>query len=145
MDGRFVGRHSTIYGGKHKEVVMAKSTVRVGILASLLLGCGIASADSVILRDGRHIRGKFSGGTQGVIAFSVGGTTQYYDTRNVLAMTFGDETENQESPEQQQVVPILPNNSYLRPNKTTPPEATNSKVKHTSYIPDKNQPRLTKQ
>ena len=116
---------------------MRISTVGLAIVGSLTLACGIASADSVILRDGRHVRGKFSGGTQGVIAFSVGGTTQYYDVRNVLAMTFGEEAENQANPEQEQVVPILPNNSYLRPNKSTPSKGTSSKVTRTKYVPHK--------
>ncbi len=106
----------------------------LGVLASVLLSCSVAAADSVILRDGRHIRGRFSGGTQGVIAFSVGATTQYYDVRNVLAMTFGDEVESQGNPEQEQVQPIMPDSSYLRPNKTAPSKTATSKLKRASYV-----------
>ena len=65
------------------------------LAAAMFLGLllGSASADSIALRDGRHVRGKFAGGTQGVIAFSVAGATQYYDVRDILVMTFEDEGE----------------------------------------------------
>jgi hypothetical protein len=124
---------------------MKISALRLAIVGSVVLASSAASADSVILRDGRHIRGKFSGGTQGVIAFSIGGTTQYYDVRNVLAMTFGEEVESQGNPEQEQVVPILPNNSYLRPNKTAPAPAPTSKVRHTNYVSRKAQTQENRQ
>ena len=55
-----------------------------------------ALGDSIALRDGRVVQGKFAGGTQGVIAFSVNGATQYYDVRNILVMIFeGDESDAQ--------------------------------------------------
>jgi len=72
--------------------------------AFLLLGLlsSLSRADSLTLRDGRHIQGKFSGGTQGVIAFSVGGATQYYEVSNVLVMTFDVEgSDLQTAPGQQ--------------------------------------------
>jgi hypothetical protein len=70
----------------------------------LLLGLfpTLSHADSLTLRDGRHVQGKFSGGTQGVIAFSVGGATQYYEVSNVLVMTFDAEgSDLQTAPAQQ--------------------------------------------
>jgi hypothetical protein len=70
-----------------------------GLLSSL------SRADSITLRDGHHLQGKFAGGTQGVIAFSVGGATQYYEVSNILVMTFDAEgTEAQPSPGQQPAI-----------------------------------------
>lgn len=68
-----------------------------GLVAALGIFSTAASADSLTLRDGRHVQGKFAGGTQGVIAFSVGGATQYYDVSNILVMTF--ETEGTDAPD----------------------------------------------
>jgi hypothetical protein len=64
------------------------NTVVVGVFLLLGLLSSLSRADSLTLRDGRHLQGKFAGGTQGVIAFSVGGATQYYEVSNVLVMTF---------------------------------------------------------
>jgi hypothetical protein len=88
------------------------SIVLIG--AVLLLGSlsGRASADSIALRDGRHVHGKFAGGTQGVIAFSVAGATQYYDVRDILVMTFEDEGETPGA-ERQQHTPAVPPVSLL--------------------------------
>lgn len=74
----------------------------VGIFLLLGLLSSLSRADSLTLRDGRHVQGKFSGGTQGVIAFSVAGATQYFDVSNVLVMTFDVEgSDAQGTPGQQ--------------------------------------------
>jgi hypothetical protein len=82
--------------------------------AAMFLGVllGSASADSIALRDGRHVRGKFAGGTQGVIAFSVAGATQYYDVRDILVMTFEVEGETPGT-DHQQHTPTVPPVSLL--------------------------------
>ena len=83
---------------------MKPKTNKLVVSAFLMLGflTSLSRADSLTLRDGRHVQGKFSGGTQGVIAFSVGGATQYYDVSNVLVMTFDAEgSEAQGAPGQQ--------------------------------------------
>jgi hypothetical protein len=84
------------------------------LAATMFLGLllGSASADSIALRDGRQVRGKFAGGTQGVIAFSVAGATQYYDVHDILVMTFEDEAETP-GPDGQQHTPTVPPVSLL--------------------------------
>ena len=83
---------------------MRENMRSVAFTGIVMLGfLSTAYADSIALRDGRHVRGKFAGGTQGVIAFSVAGATQYYDVRDILVMTFEDEadtpgTDHQHSP-----------------------------------------------
>jgi hypothetical protein len=83
---------------------MKSKTNKLVVGAFLLLGflSSLSRADSLTLRDGRHVQGKFSGGTQGVIAFSVGGATQYFDVSSVLVMTFDVEgSDAQGAPGQQ--------------------------------------------
>jgi hypothetical protein len=77
----------------------------VGVFLLFGLLSSLSRADSITLRDGHHLQGKFAGGTQGVIAFSVGGATQYYEVSNILVMTFDAEgTEAQPSPGQQPAI-----------------------------------------
>jgi len=85
-------------------IIMKSRTNKFVVGAFLVIGflTSLSRADSLTLRDGRHVQGKFSGGTQGVIAFLVGGATQYYDVSNVLVMTFDAEgSDAQGTPGQQ--------------------------------------------
>jgi hypothetical protein len=56
--------------------------------------CGIAvcaslaSADSLQLRNGRHLQGKYIGGTTTAIGFMTGATVEYFATSEVLALIF---------------------------------------------------------
>jgi len=47
------------------------SSILIGFIVLLGAFPGLAKADSITLRDGRHVQGKFAGGTQGVIAFFI--------------------------------------------------------------------------
>lgn len=47
-------------------------------------------ADSLTLRDGRHLEGKYIGGSSTLIGFVTNGAVQYYPITNVLAVVFGD-------------------------------------------------------
>jgi hypothetical protein len=46
-------------------------------------------SDSLTLRDGRHLEGKYVGGSSDVIAFITNGAVQYYPVTDVLAVVFG--------------------------------------------------------
>jgi hypothetical protein len=48
----------------------------------------LASADSIHLRDGRHLQGKYIGGTTTAIGFMTGGTVEYFATSDVLVLIF---------------------------------------------------------
>jgi outer membrane lipoprotein SlyB len=57
--------------------------------ATLVLACvAIASADTLELRDGRVLQGKYLGGTQAVLRFEVHGQVQTFSTNDVVALTF---------------------------------------------------------
>ena len=63
---------------------------RVFLESALVLAtCGsLAVADSIELRNGRHLQGHFIGGTSTTIGFMSGTTVEYFATSDVLALIF---------------------------------------------------------
>jgi len=53
-----------------------------------LLVVGVAAADTLELKSGRVIQGKYLGGTQAVLRFEVNGEVQTFSTNDVVALTF---------------------------------------------------------
>jgi hypothetical protein len=71
-----------------------------------ILSCGIAaavSADTLELKDGRVLQGKFLGGTQAVLRFEINGEVQTFHTNAVVALTFTGR--NVDAPEPVAAVP----------------------------------------
>jgi hypothetical protein len=61
------------------------------ILAAAALGLslvGAAAADTLELRDGRVLQGRYLGGTQAVLRFEVNGDLQTFNVTDVVALTF---------------------------------------------------------
>ena len=56
--------------------------------SSLLLLAGIGFADTLELKDGRVLQGKYLGGTQAVLRFQVNGDVQTFPTNDIVALTF---------------------------------------------------------
>lgn len=90
---------------------------------SIAAFAGTANADSIDLKDGRHLHGKFVGGTEGVIAFSVEGATGYYSVKDVLTLAFSDEEENSSDHFQQSSSPITLQEGSLSLEDTRPRRA----------------------
>jgi hypothetical protein len=65
-------------------------TLSRALLASscLLLVAGIGFADTLELKDGRVVQGKYLGGTQAVLRFEVNGDVQTFPTNDIVALTF---------------------------------------------------------
>ena len=57
-------------------------------LAALTLAASIASADTLELRNGSLIKGKFIGGTENEISFQVGTTLQKYNVADIVSLKF---------------------------------------------------------
>jgi hypothetical protein len=60
-------------------------------LSAVALGLffvGAATADTLELKDGRILRGKYLGGTQAVLRFELNGEVQTYSTTEIVALTF---------------------------------------------------------
>jgi len=56
--------------------------------SSLLLLAGLGFADTLELKDGRVLQGKYLGGTQAVLRFEVNGDVQTFPTNDIVALTF---------------------------------------------------------
>jgi len=60
-------------------------------LAAIALGlflAGAATADTLELKDGRVLKGKYLGGTQAVLRFELNGEVQAFSTIDIVALTF---------------------------------------------------------
>jgi len=64
------------------------------LICCLAISAGLASADSLQLRNGRHLQGKYIGGTSNAIGFMTAGALEYFATSDVLVLIF----DNNESP-----------------------------------------------
>jgi hypothetical protein len=58
------------------------------LAGALLLGAAFVSADTLELKDGRVLQGKYLGGTQAVLRFEVNGDVQTFPTHDIVALTF---------------------------------------------------------
>jgi hypothetical protein len=63
------------------------SKALVAAVAALLLG-GIGFADTLELKDGRVLQGRYLGGTQAILRFEVNGDLQTFPTHDIVALTF---------------------------------------------------------
>jgi len=57
-------------------------------IALALFYVGAASADTLELKDGRVLKGKYLGGTQAVLRFELNGEVQTFNTADIVALTF---------------------------------------------------------
>jgi len=53
-----------------------------------LLLASVVSADTLELKDGRVLQGKYLGGTQAVVRFEINGEVQTFNTNQIVAITF---------------------------------------------------------
>lgn len=62
--------------------------------ALALFFAGAAAADTLELKDGRVLQGKYLGGTQAVLRFEINGEVQTFNTTEIVALTFTGTTGN---------------------------------------------------
>lgn len=72
---------------------MNRSTVKLGSVLVMVVWIvavcsSLASADSLQLRNGRHLQGKYVGGSTTMIGFMTSGSVEYFQTSDVLALVF---------------------------------------------------------
>jgi hypothetical protein len=67
---------------------MRASTVLLAGILSLGLIAASASADTLQMKDGRVIQGRFLGGTQASVQFDVNGSINLYNVDDVISLTF---------------------------------------------------------
>ncbi len=67
---------------------MTRFTRFIAAAALGLLFVGAAAADTLELKDGRVVQGRFLGGTQALVRFSVNGEVQTFNVTEIVALTF---------------------------------------------------------
>ena len=80
---------------------MTRLTRSIAATALGLLFAGAAMADTLELKDGRVLTGRFLGGTQALMRFSVNGEVQTYNVTEIVALTFTSDYGNPPPPPQQ--------------------------------------------
>ena len=83
------------------------------IFGVAVLGAALAiaaAADTLELKDGRVLHGKYLGGTQAVLRFEVNGQVETYSTNEIVALTFtrGSNQPQQAAPPQAPAAPAPP-------------------------------------
>jgi hypothetical protein len=84
---------------------MMKFKLNYGLLIALCLVASMARADSLELKNGSLIKGKFMGGTESEISFQVGSSVQKYNVSDVVSLKFDSGGSASDMPEQPKSVP----------------------------------------
>lgn len=72
----------------HERCPLKTWTKALAIPAFTLLLAATASADTLELKDGRVLQGRFLGGTQAVMRFELNGEVRNFSTNDIVALTF---------------------------------------------------------
>ncbi len=100
-----------------------KLKVNCGLAIALWLGASLAWADSLELKNGSLIKGKFMGGTESEILFQVGSTVQKYNLADIVWLKFESQRETGDEPK--------PSASSLP---SEPQPAENARMKTPAYV-----------
>jgi len=92
---------------------------------------GAAAADTLELKDGRVLQGKFLGGTQAILRFQVDGDVQTFSTNDIVAVTF---TRGSSQP-QQMPAPAAPVAPAQAPAPAGPPVSQNNYDSNSVTLP----------
>jgi len=60
----------------------------IKLMVMIVVCTGLATSDSLELQNGRHLQGRYVGGTATMIGFVTGTAIQYFATSDVLALIF---------------------------------------------------------
>jgi hypothetical protein len=75
-----------------------KLKLNCGLVIALWLGASLAWADSLELKNGSLIKGKFMGGTETEISFQVGSSVQKYNLSDIASLKFDSERAASDQP-----------------------------------------------
>jgi hypothetical protein len=82
--------------------------LKYGFLIALTLAASVAWADTLELKNGSLIKGKFLGGTETEISFQVGSTVQKYNVADIVSLKFDSEGASAPVPQPQSSLPDDP-------------------------------------
>jgi hypothetical protein len=113
-----------------------------GLLSMLVLAASIAWADTLQLKNGSLIKGKFLGGTETEISFQVGSTVQKYNVGDIVSLRFdSDDAVNAPAPLPQGSLPDAPEAGApveIEPASVTIPAGTRISVRTIDTIDSSN-------
>jgi len=75
-----------------------KLKLKCRMIIALWLGASLAWADSLELKNGSLIKGKFLGGTESEISFQVGSSVQKYNLADIVSLKFDSERAASDQP-----------------------------------------------
>src|ERR1700682_6853676 len=101
---------------------MRHNASKLAVLALMVLvASGLCAwADTLELRDGRVIRGKFLGGTESTVRMEIDGHEQSFAVSQVMALSFSDAPAASLVP----VAPVSVDPQYMAPQTTPPAKVT---------------------
>src|SRR5437016_6751203 len=73
---------------EEREENMRSFGKMLAVMALALVFAGAAAADTLELKDGRVLQGRFLGGTQAIVRFQVDGNLQTFSVNDIVALTF---------------------------------------------------------
>jgi hypothetical protein len=73
---------------KARRLRMKTLTKFLGVMVLGAALAGMAAADTLELKDGRVLQGKYLGGTQAILRFEMNGEVQTFSTNDIVALTF---------------------------------------------------------
>src|SRR5271169_3163134 len=146
MNGRErrVGRRDTKCPGRAPVQRGNTMNGRGRAIAAVVLGlffAGAAEADTLELKDGRVIQGRYLGGTQAVLRFEINGEVQTFSVVDAVAITFTGNSGKTSAP------PVAP--PAAAPSSADPPpplaEPPDTSAASAAPPPDASQPPVTSQ
>src|SRR5260370_286120 len=102
---------------------MNKANRFMSAVALALFFVGTAAADTLELKDGRVLKGKYLGGTQAVLRFELNGEVQTFNTLDIVALTFTGNAGHSASAPTPAPAPSMGSSAYGG-NETNTPGAT---------------------
>jgi len=118
--------------------------LKCGFLTALTLTASMAWADTLELKNGSLIKGKFLGGTETEVSFQVGSTVQKYNVADIVSIKFDSEgAANAPAPQPQSSLPDDPGavaHVEMKPAYVTIPAGTQTPQSHGTYDPPESHP-----
>jgi outer membrane biosynthesis protein TonB len=88
LDGEAVQNHAFAERRNERDSVMRSLAKTVAVIALGLFFAGAAVADTLELKDGRILQGRYLGGTQAVVRFEIDGDVRTFSVNDVVGVTF---------------------------------------------------------
>jgi hypothetical protein len=101
-------QNQTALGASKGKNIM-KAMLKCGLLTVLVLATSLAWSDTLELKNGSVIKGRFLGGTETEVSFQVGSTVQKYSVADVISLKFDSESAvDAPAPQPQRALPDDP-------------------------------------